>query len=78
MKAKLGRKSGQSMVEYIIIVVVIALATLAIVGVFSDRIRSIWGGAAEELGADQGKVDDANQKGAAKKLTEYENKAGGN
>ena len=47
-------------------------------GIFGDRTRAIFGGAAEELGADQGAVDDANRPGAAQKLKDYENSAGGN
>ena len=70
---KMSKKSGQSMVEYIIIVVVVALAALAIFGVFGDRLRAIVGGASAELGADQGKVDEANQQGSATKIKEYVN-----
>ena len=76
MKANLGSKRGQSMVEYIIIVVVVALAALAIFGVFGDRIRSIVGGASEELGADSSKVQEANQTGSAQKIKDYENTTG--
>ncbi len=59
MKKMRNSKSGQTMVEYIIIVVIIAIAAIAVVGVFSDRIRSLFGGATVELGGDQGAVDDA-------------------
>ena len=56
MKAnhQLKRKRGQAMVEYIIIVVIVAIAALAIFGVFSDRIRTLLGGATTELGGDAG------------------------
>ncbi len=47
------------MVEYIIIVVIIALAAIAVFGVFGDRLRTLVGGAAAELGADSGDVDSA-------------------
>ena len=47
------------MVEYIIIVVVIAIAAIAIFGVLGDTIRAKTGGAATELGGDSGAVDDA-------------------
>ena len=76
MRSILSKKSGQSMVEYIIIVVVVALAALAIFGVFGDRLRSIMGGAATELGADSSKVDDANSKGSVEKIKDYDNTAG--
>ena len=45
-------RSGQGMVEYIIIVAIIALAAIAIFGVFSDTIRTKLGGAVTELGGD--------------------------
>jgi len=48
------KKSGQAMVEYIIIVVIVAIAAIAVFGVFSDRIRSMLGGATQELGGDSG------------------------
>ena len=35
------RCKGQAIVEYIIIVVVVAIAALAIMGMFSDTIRSV-------------------------------------
>ena len=40
------------MVEYIIIVVIVAFAAIAVFGVFSDRIRGMLGGATDELGGD--------------------------
>lgn len=58
MKHKWQRKSGQAMVEYIIIVVIVAIAALVIFGLFGDTIRSKLGGAVEELGGDsQGAAD---------------------
>lgn len=54
-------KKGQTMVEYIIIVVIIAIAVIAIAGVFSDRIRAMFGGAVVELGGEQGDVEEATQ-----------------
>jgi len=56
---KLNRKSGQTLVEYIILVVIIAIAVIAIAGAFSDRIRAMFGGATVELGGDQSAVDTA-------------------
>jgi Flp pilus assembly pilin Flp len=56
---KLKSKRGQAMAEYIIIVVVVALAALAIFGVFSDRLRSLLGGATEMLGGSQSDVQQA-------------------
>jgi len=61
MNKKLRRKEGQTLVEYIILVVIIAIAVIAIAGVFSDRIRAMFGGATVELGGDQSAVDTAVQ-----------------
>jgi Flp pilus assembly pilin Flp len=52
-------KRGQAMAEYIIIVVVVALAALAIFGVFSDTLRAKLGGATEQLGGNQSDVSSA-------------------
>jgi len=65
------------MVEYIIIVVVVALAALAIFGVFSDRLRGMVGGATEELGGDTTKIDDALQDTAVDKLKDLDRPVGG-
>ena len=42
-------KRGQAMVEYIIIVVLVAIAALAIFGAFSDTIRMKLSGAVAEM-----------------------------
>ncbi len=77
MKHPVRGKSGQSMVEYIIIVVVVAIAALAIFGVFSDTIRSKIGGAVNELGADQSKVDDALSKSSVDTIKDIDADVGG-
>ena len=77
MRKLLKSKSGQSMVEYIIIVVVVALAALAIFGVFSDRLRSIMGGATAELGGDSSKIGEALDKKAVDKIKDLDSPVGG-
>ena len=59
MTTKFGKKDGQGMVEYLIIVVVIALAAIAIFGVFGDTVRQKMGGAVSELGGDDSAKDAA-------------------
>lgn len=49
MMGKLKRKEGQAMVEYIIIVAVVAIAALVIFGMFGDTIKKKLGGAVDEL-----------------------------
>ena len=60
MRKLLKSSAGQAMTEYIIIMAIIALAALAIFGLFGDQIRRMVGGAVTELGGDQSEVDDAN------------------
>jgi Flp pilus assembly pilin Flp len=52
MKRKMRRQRGQAIVEYIIIIVIVAVAALTVMGIFSDRIREIIAGAASTFGAD--------------------------
>ena len=52
MKTKLKRKQGQAMVEYIIIVAVVAIAALVIFGMFGDTIQEKLAGATSELDSD--------------------------
>jgi Flp pilus assembly pilin Flp len=51
------RKAGQAMVEYIIIVVVVAIAALVIFGLFGDTIQKKLGGAVDELEGDSSGSD---------------------
>ncbi len=49
MKAGMKRKQGQAMVEYIIIVAVVAVAALVVFGLFGDTIRTKMSGAISTL-----------------------------
>ncbi len=53
------RKSqgGQAIVEYIIIVALVAIAAITVIGLFSDRIREMFSGATEELGGETETVE---------------------
>ncbi len=46
------RSKGQGTVEYIIIVVLIAVASIAVIGAFSDRIKALFSGAAMAMGSE--------------------------
>ncbi len=46
------KEKGQAVVEYIIIIVIVAVAALTVMGIFSDRIRQIIAGAASSFGSD--------------------------
>ena len=52
MKLKRNRRKGQAIVEYIIIIVIVAVAALTVMGIFSDRIRTIIAGAASAFGSE--------------------------
>ena len=45
-------QSGQAIVEYIIIVALVAIAAITVISLFSDRIRELFSGATEELGGE--------------------------
>ncbi len=78
MKKLHNKKSGQALTEYIIIVVIVALAAIAIVGVFSDTIRSKFGGAVEELGGDSAAKDAALSTGGAEYMKRLDGDGSGN
>ncbi len=52
MKRRRKGERGQAIVEYIIIIVIIAVAALTVMGIFSNRIRQIIAGAASTFGSD--------------------------
>ncbi len=44
------RQKGQAIVEYIILVVIVAIAALVLLGVFSERIQQLISGATTSIG----------------------------
>lgn len=52
MKTSMKRKEGQAMVEYIIIVAVVAIAALVVFGIFGDTIQKKIAGAVDTLEGD--------------------------
>jgi len=52
------KKLGQTMTEYIIIVALIAVASIAVVTIFSDQIRSLFAGSAKQLAGQDADPDD--------------------
>lgn len=50
MKNKFRRQRGQALVEYVILVVVVALAALLVLTAFSDRLRDMITGVTVTLG----------------------------
>lgn len=57
MKAKASkrfrrRQRGQALVEYVILIAVVALAALFVLGAFSDRLREMIAGVTNTLGGE--------------------------
>ena len=52
MRVKKNNAKGQAVVEYIIIIVIVAIAALVILGAFSDRLRVMIAGVTTSLGGD--------------------------
>lgn len=50
-------QSGQAIVEYIIIVALVAIAAITVISLFSDRIRQMFSGATEELGGESEQIE---------------------
>lgn len=57
MKRDMKRQRGQAMLEYIIIVVVVAIAALVVMGAFSDRLRTMMAGATASLGGEAPEIN---------------------
>ncbi len=64
------KKSGQAIVEYIIIVAIVAIASIAVIGFFGDRIKAMFSGATTELGSDEGQAEA--DKSSAEQMKEME------
>ena len=64
MKLRRHRRKGQAIVEYIIIIVIVAVAALTVMGLFSDRIRTIIAGVASTFGDNNAAAEVDNNKSA--------------
>lgn len=53
-KSKLSRRSGQTMVEYIIIVVLVAITLIAVFGKFGEAVGKKTAGATSALDSEKG------------------------
>jgi len=64
---KSKKEKGQGMTEYLIIVVLIALSSIAIVGFFGDSIRGLWVGATDKINKDDTTQEDVDFSGEVDK-----------
>ena len=75
---KIKNRSGQTMVEYIIIVVVVAIAALVVIGYFGDTIIKKFSGATSALDDDLGaKAQEEAGKSSTDRLRSLDEKGGG-
>ncbi|MCF6177015.1 MAG: hypothetical protein L3J71_14750 [Victivallaceae bacterium] len=58
MKRKVRKEKGQAIVEYIIIVVIVAIAAFVVLGAFSDRLKDMIAGATTTLGGTPEGIDE--------------------
>lgn len=55
-------KGGQAIVEYIIIIALVAIAAITVIGLFGDRLIEMFGAATNELGGDVEQQDSSQDK----------------
>jgi pilus assembly protein Flp/PilA len=76
-KNKLNRR-GQGMTEYIIIVALIAIATIGVITLFGNNIRKLFGASADALSGQTEVTTGAQTSGGMKKTKTLEDFAKGN
>lgn len=62
------KTAGQAIVEYIIIVAIVAIGALTVIGLFGDRIKALFSGATGDLGGTTTEVNDGDSKEGLKEL----------
>jgi len=72
LNRKLRTRRGQGMTEYIIIVALVAIATIAVVTLFGDNIRQLFGASANALA---GTADNKNTGSVASQSVKSKNVA---
>ncbi len=70
MKAIRKRERGQAIVEYVILVAVIAVTAFFVLTMFSDRLRQLISGATTALGGEKSETMDRSSEDLTKSLTE--------
>ena len=70
MRAIRKRERGQAIVEYVILVAVIAVTAFFVLTMFSDRLRQLISGATTALGGEKSETMDRTSEELTKSLTE--------
>ena len=58
---KLGKRRGQGMTEYIIIVALIAIAAIGVITLFGDNVRKLFGASASALAGNDSVTPDTQE-----------------
>jgi Flp pilus assembly pilin Flp len=61
------RQRGQGLVEYAIILVLLAIGTMGLVGIFGDNIREVFGASAQSLAGETVVLNNGEQNPEARK-----------
>ena len=70
MRAIRKRERGQAIVEYVILIAVIAVTAFFVLTMFSDRLRQLISGATTALGGEKSETMDRTSEELTKSLTE--------
>ena len=70
MKVKRRKQRGQAIVEYVILIAVVAVTAFFVLTMFSDRLRQLISGATTALGGEKSETMDRTSEELTKSLTE--------
>ena len=70
MKVRRRRQRGQAIVEYVILIAVVAVTAFFVLTMFSDRLRQLISGATTALGGEKSETMDRTSEELTKSLTE--------
>lgn len=70
MKVRRRKQRGQAIVEYVILIAVIAVTAFFVLTMFSDRLRQLISGATTALGGEKSETMDSTSEELTKSLTE--------
>ncbi|MBQ4107429.1 MAG: hypothetical protein IJC73_07630 [Lentisphaeria bacterium] len=70
MKVRRRKQRGQAIVEYVILIAVVAVTAFFVLTMFSDRLRQLISGATTALGGEKSETMDRTSEELTKSLTE--------
>ncbi|GEM_PF-370859 len=72
MKRMIRQTRGQAILEYIIVIAIVAVAALTVLGLFSDRIKALIAGSASAIGSDSASQAAGDEGDSLKNLQEMD------